>query len=96
MASAPTDGYARARMTEPSLPAWQNPAFVAVRCFACETLHDRHAALTVCRACGLPLRVDYDHSLAPLAPASLVGRPASLWRYREVLPIQPEHAFRLV
>jgi threonine synthase len=83
-------------MTEPSLPAWQNPAFVAVRCFSCNELHDRHAPLTVCRVCGLPLRVDYDHALAPLAPASLVGRPASLWRYREVLPIRPEHAVSLV
>jgi threonine synthase len=83
-------------MTEPSLPAWQNPAFVAVRCFACEELHDLHTPLTVCRACGLPLRVDYDHARAPLAPAALVGRPASLWRYREVLPIRPEHAVVLV
>ncbi|HET9626479.1 MAG TPA: threonine synthase [Kofleriaceae bacterium] len=82
-------------MTEPSLPAWQNPAFVAVRCFACEELHDLHAALTVCHKCGLPLRVDYDHARAPLAPAALVGRPASLWRYHEVLPIKPAHAVTL-
>jgi threonine synthase len=81
-------------MTELPLPAWQNPAFVAVRCFACETPHDPHALLTVCRACGLPLRVDYD--LAPLAPAALAGRPASLWRYAEVLPIRPGHAVSLV
>ena len=96
MARAVAEGVRCRRMTEPSLPAWQNPAFVAVRCFACEELHDRHTPLTVCRACGLPLRVDYDHALAPLAPASLVGRPASLWRYREVLPILPEHAVSLV
>jgi threonine synthase len=96
MASATADGYAAPRMTEPSLPAWQNPAFAAVHCFACETPHDRHAPLTVCRACGLPLRVDYDHARAPVAPAPLAGRPASLWRYREVLPILPEHAVSLV
>jgi threonine synthase len=83
-------------MTEPSLPAWQNPAFVELRCFACNEPHDRHVAQTVCRACGLPLRVDYDHARAPLAPAELAGRPASLWRYREVLPIRPEHAVTLV
>lgn len=80
-------------MTE---PAWQNPAFVAVRCFACNTEHDRHALLTVCKACGLPLRVDYDHARAPFAPASLAGRPATLWRYHEVLPIRPDHAVSLV
>ena len=85
-------------MTEPAAPppAWENPAFVAVRCFACGEPHDRHTALTVCRSCGLPLRVDYDHALAPLAPSALFGRPASLWRYREVLPIRPEHAVSLV
>jgi threonine synthase len=85
-------------MTEPSppAPAWHNPAFVAVHCFACGEPHDRFTSLTVCRACGLPLRVDYDHALAPLAPAALAGRPASLWRYREVLPIRPEHAVSLV
>ncbi|HEX8112378.1 MAG TPA: pyridoxal-phosphate dependent enzyme, partial [Kofleriaceae bacterium] len=85
-------------MTEPAAlpPAWENPAFVAVRCFACGEPHDRHTALTVCRSCGLPLRVDYDHARAPLAPSALLGRPASLWRYREVLPIRPEHAVSLV
>jgi threonine synthase len=75
-------------------PAWQNPAYVALRCFACETPHDRHALQTVCTRCGLPLRVDYD--LTPLAPEALAGRPASLWRYREVLPIRPEAAVSLV
>jgi threonine synthase len=75
---------------------WPNPAFVALRCFACETLHDHLAPQTVCRACGLPLRVDYDHARAPLPPAALAGRPASLWRYQEVLPIRPAHAVTLV
>ena len=88
--------YAPPGMPDPSPPAWQNPAFVALHCFACETPHDRHGLQTVCRACGLPLRVDYDHARAPLAPAALVGRPASLWSYREVLPIQPAHAVSLV
>jgi threonine synthase len=83
-------------MSEPTPPAWHNPAFVAVRCFACETLHDRFTPLTVCTACGLPLRVDYDPTRAPLAVADLAGRPSSLWRYREVLPIRPEHAVSLV
>jgi threonine synthase len=96
VARAALDGYAAPPMTESSVPAWQNPAFVAIHCFACNQPHDRHAPQTVCRACGMPLRVDYDHKLAPLAPSALVGRPASLWRYREVLPIVPEHAVTLV
>ncbi|HEY0189652.1 MAG TPA: threonine synthase [Kofleriaceae bacterium] len=77
------------------MATWQNPAFVAVHCFACETSHDPHTPLTVCRACGLPLRVDYDHTRAPLSPEALIGRPASLWRYHEALPIRPEHAVSL-
>src|SRR5262249_28968537 len=91
-------GYAGPPMTELAAPppAWENPAFVAVRCFACGEPHDRHTLLTVCRLCGLPLRVDHDHTRAPLPPSALPGRPASLWRYREVLPIRPEHAVSLV
>jgi threonine synthase len=67
-----------------------------LRCFACDRAHEPHVAQWLCRACGLPLRVDYDLSRVRLAPADLVGRPASLWRYREVLPIAPEHATSLV
>jgi threonine synthase len=79
-------------MTAPS--PWRNPATVALRCFACEAEHDLEALETVCRRCGLPLRVDHD--LSPLDPRALVGRPASLWRYREALPIRPEAAVSLV
>jgi threonine synthase len=75
-------------------PPWANPAIDALRCFACERVHEPHAPHGLCRGCGMPLRVDYD--LAPLAPSALAGRPASLWRYREVLPITPDHAVSLV
>jgi len=59
---------------------------LAIQCFACGAAHEATALQTVCRACGMPLRVD--HALAPgLLPAPpLTGRPASMWRYREVLP----------
>jgi threonine synthase len=83
-------------MTPPAVADWQNPAFVALRCFACEELHDLRVPQTVCRTCGMPLRVDYDHTRAPLSPESLGARPASLWRYREVLPIRPDHAVSLL
>jgi threonine synthase len=42
----------------------------------------------VCRTCGLPLRVDYDLSSSALRVSDLAGRASSLWRYREVLPIE--------
>ncbi len=75
---------------------WMSPAFAGLRCFACDAPHDPGVLQTVCRGCGLPLRVDYDHARAPLSPDALAGRPASLWRYREVLPIRPEAAVTLV
>src|SRR6185295_8901176 len=59
-----------------------------VRCFACATLHDKRELLTVCTACGMPLRVDYDLSGVRLKLADLAGRAPSLWRYREVLPLE--------
>ncbi len=80
----------------PTQPAWKNPAFTHLRCFACGLEHDAAAPQNVCKSCGLPLRVDYDHSRAPLSPEALRGRVPSLWRYHEVLPILPEHATTLV
>jgi threonine synthase len=59
-----------------------------IKCFACSTAHDPAQLLTVCTACGMPLRVDYDLSRVRLKLADLVNRPPSLWRYREVLPLE--------
>jgi threonine synthase len=60
----------------------------AIRCFACETAHDPQRLLSVCIACGMPLRVDYDLSRVRLKLTDLRDRPPSLWRYREVLPLE--------
>jgi threonine synthase len=48
---------------------------------------DPRRLLTVCGNCGMPLRVDYDLSRVRLELSDLAGRPPSLWRYREVLPL---------
>ncbi len=64
-----------------------NPRWKAVRCFACARPADVAALQSVCTACGLPLRVDYELSAATLPLTNLAGRVASLWRYREVLPL---------
>jgi threonine synthase len=66
--------------------AW-SPYLAGVSCFSCGRAHDPRALETVCRACGLPLRVDYHLDRVRLRPSDLMGRPASLWRYREVLPL---------
>jgi threonine synthase len=59
-----------------------------IHCFACETAHDPQQLLGVCAQCGLPLRVDYDLSSVRLTLADLQGREPTLWRYREVLPLE--------
>src|SRR5262245_5252921 len=66
-----------------------------IRCFACETPHDPAQLLTVCSACGLPLRVDYDLSRVRVKLAELRDRPPNLWRYHEVLPLAPAQAVSL-
>jgi threonine synthase len=73
----------------------RNPAFVRLTCFACETFHDPSVLQSTCRACGLPLRADYDLAAARLSRAQLAGRSSSLWRYREVLPLDPGSAVTL-
>lgn len=55
-------------------------------CFACGTGHDPDALQTVCVACSLPIRVDFALDRKTMPRAALAGRPASMWRYREVLP----------
>ena len=64
-----------------------SPHLAAIRCFACETSHDPRELLTVCRRCGLPLRVDYDLSQVELSLRDLKSREPTLWRYRELLPL---------
>lgn len=68
----------------------------SLSCFACGAGHAADELQTVCRLCGLPLRVD--HALAPggMPIASLGERVPSLWRYAEVLPIAPRDAVTLV
>jgi threonine synthase len=66
----------------------KNPRWTGLRCFKCERAHDVDKPQTVCADCGLPLRVDYDYAAIRLAPEDLASRAPSLWRYREVLPLE--------
>ena len=58
-------------------------------CARCRKRFGLSELLNLC-ACGSPLLVRYDLKKAKLAFAksSLAGRAASLWRYRELLPLQ--------
>ena len=75
--------------------AWRNPRWRALACFACGRAHALDRLATVCEACGLPLRVDYDLEASP-AGADAAAKPASLWRYDEVLPVRAAAAVSLV
>jgi threonine synthase len=79
----------------PTRAALFNPALRGLACFACEAPHDASVLQSTCRACGLPLRADYDFGAVRLRPAHLAGRVASLWRYAEVLPLAAREAVTL-
>jgi threonine synthase len=64
-----------------------NPHWNGLVCFKCDRSHDVTKASSVCAACGLPLRVEYDYASIALRPSDIGGRVSSLWRYREVLPL---------
>jgi threonine synthase len=64
-----------------------NPRFSDLVCFKCHRSHDVTKPWSVCTACGMPLRADYDYSSIALGPKDLSSRVSSLWRYREVLPV---------
>jgi threonine synthase len=72
-----------------------NPALSRLSCFACATVHDPSVLSSTCIGCGKPLRVDYDLASVRLPPGAMAGRPSSLWRYHEILPLQASAAVSL-
>ncbi|MBM4298611.1 MAG: pyridoxal-phosphate dependent enzyme, partial [Deltaproteobacteria bacterium] len=62
-----------------------------IACPRCENRFLLSELLNLC-PCGSPLLVRYDFAKAKtaFAKASLDGRVASLWRYRELLPLQDD------
>jgi len=69
-----------------------NTAVTKIVCSKCNAEYDINSILTLCR-CGAPLLVDYDYKKASsiLARNGLEKRPRTMWRYREVLPVQDEN-----
>jgi len=65
-------------------------------CFSCDLAHDLHSLLGVCTACGLPLRIDYDLASIRVSLRDVAARTPSLWRYREVLPLEEGYEVTLV
>ncbi len=60
-------------------------------CSACAATHDADTAQNRCRRCQEPLLVRYDleRLRAEHPHPKFAGRPWSLWRYRELLPLRP-------
>ena len=61
-----------------------------LECSYCGKIFDIESLHTVCPECGKPLLARYDLESAKKSARKddLVGRVASLWRYRELLPVQ--------
>ncbi|HEV2914322.1 MAG TPA: threonine synthase [Pyrinomonadaceae bacterium] len=61
-----------------------------LECAACGLEHEARRLQNLCERCAKPLLVRYDLERAArsLTKESLRGRRASLWRYREVLPVE--------
>ncbi len=61
-----------------------------LECGACGTAYPADQLLNLCPACGKPLlaRYDLEHAARTLTKETLRERPASMWRYEEVLPVQ--------
>ena len=60
-----------------------------LECALCGLRHEARTLQNLCVECGKPLLVRYDLEKAAqsLTPGSLASRESSLWRYREVLPV---------
>ena len=63
-----------------------------LECSRCGARHEKGRLHNLCRECGRPLLVRYDLARAgeTLTRDGLRGRVASLWRYREVLPVDDD------
>ena len=65
------------------------PSYVrGLECPRCGEWRDAGAVANLCE-CGSPLlaRYDLDAVRRAVTPADIAGRPADLWRYRELLPV---------
>ena len=60
-----------------------------LECALCSLRHEAGTLQNLCVECGKPLLVRYDLAKAAktLTKESLKTRDSSLWRYREVLPV---------
>lgn len=65
---------------------------VSLSCSSCKARYEPGKLYNLCHTCGKLLLVDYDleRAAATLTRASLAAHSSTLWRYREVLPVERE------
>lgn len=63
-----------------------------LRCSECDFTHAIDGLFNLCPECKSPLLVEYDLSPAPALRAEIRSREATMWRYREVLPLESDTA----
>ncbi|MDH3456637.1 MAG: threonine synthase [Gemmatimonadota bacterium] len=59
----------------------------SLHCSNCDVQTDAEGLHTVCSECGAPWLVHYDAAPEPSVKSRLAGRPWSMWRYLEWLPL---------
>ena len=61
-----------------------------LECGMCAATYPPEQLLNLCPACARPLLARYDlpRAAATLTPEALRGRPPTLWRYAEMLPVR--------
>ncbi|HEY7592441.1 MAG TPA: threonine synthase [Actinophytocola sp.] len=58
-----------------------------LECARCGRTYDADEARNLC-TCGTPLLVRYELDRVTASTSDIAGRPADLWRYRELLPVR--------
>jgi len=66
--------------------------FSHLECTSCNKIFSKEHLLNLCPSCSLPLfaRYDMDKARSIIQKDHLVHRESSMWRYRELMPIEYE------
>jgi len=62
---------------------------ISAKCVKCGKEYRAEPNTTIC-SCGgiLDIQYDYDYAKARMTPHTLAQRPLTMWRYREILPVE--------
>ena len=62
---------------------------ISAKCVRCSKEYPAVPDVTICTCGGiLDIQYDYDYAKARMTPETLEQRPHTMWRYREILPVQ--------